>query len=130
MVGGGGGRAIADHRNNQTSLMLHRKLTAGGAELAAEKAPINRGRDRGGGPGHTPKKVGLAKLRLLGRLKGKEAVGVDEDIMGDMAYRERKGGYVKERKGLTFFIQGPDPYWKFWSNFVIIPIFTYLSCPF
>ena len=51
--------------------MLHRKLTTSGAELAAEKAESNRGRGRGSGPRHPPKKVGLDKSRLLGRLAGK-----------------------------------------------------------
>ena len=48
--------------------MIHEKLTASGAELAAEKASSNMGRGRGGGP---PKKVGLAKSRLLGRMAGR-----------------------------------------------------------
>ena len=50
--------------------MMPGKLTASGAELVAEKAASNRGRDRGSGPGHPPKKVGLAKSRLVGRLAG------------------------------------------------------------
>ena len=44
---------------------MHRKLTASGAELAVKKAARIRGRSRGGGPDHTPKNFGLAKLRLL-----------------------------------------------------------------
>ena len=77
--------AIADHRNNLTSFMLHRKLTASGAELADEKAESNRGRGRGSGPGHPPNKVWLAKSRLLGRLEGREVADEDDDIMGDLA---------------------------------------------
>ena len=50
---------------------MYRKLTASGTELAAEKAGSNRGRDREISPGHLPKKVELAKSRLLGRLVGK-----------------------------------------------------------
>ena len=72
-----------------------------------------KGRGREGGDHHgegkgerpwtpPPKKVGFAKSRLLGRLAGREAVGKDEDIMEDLAYRERKEGYAKARKGLTF----------------------------
>ena len=57
-----------------------------GSELAAKKAASNRG----GGPGYPPKKFELAKLSLLGRLAGIEAVGKDGDIMGDLAYRKRK----------------------------------------
>ena len=81
--------------------MMHGKLTASRAELAAEKAASNRG----SGPGHPPKKVGLAKSRLLGGLAGREAVSEDDDIMGDLAYRERKGGSAKARKGLTFIFR-------------------------
>ena len=43
---------------------------ASGAELAAEKAEINNGRGRGSGPSHAPKKFGLTKSSLLGRLVG------------------------------------------------------------
>ena len=89
--GGGGGRAIADQRDNQTRFMMDGKLTASRAELVAEKAAIIKGRGRGSGPGHPPKKVGLAKSKLLGRLAEGETVGEDDDIMGDLAYRERKG---------------------------------------
>ena len=63
--GGGGGTDIADQRYNLTRFIMYRKLTASGAELAAKKAARIRGRSRGGGPGHTPKNFGLAKLRLL-----------------------------------------------------------------
>ena len=51
---------------------MHGNMTASGAELEAEKADINRGRGRYSGPGHPPKKVGLAKLRILVRLTGIE----------------------------------------------------------
>ena len=91
--GGGNRRAIADQRDNLTRFMMHGKLTASGAELAAEKAASNRG----SGPGHPPKKVGLAKLRLLGKLAGREAAGEDDDIMGDMAHREGRG--IPPRQG-------------------------------
>ena len=87
----GGGRAIADQRNNLTRFMVHRKLTASGAKMAAKKAGSNWGRGRGSGPVHPPKKVGLAKSGLLGRLAGREAAGEDDDIIGDLAYREKNG---------------------------------------
>ena len=74
---------------------MHGKLTASGAELVVKKAASNRGRVRGTPP---PQKIGLAKSRLLGRLTGREAVGEDDDIVRDLAYRERKGGST--RKGL------------------------------
>ena len=80
--GGGGGRAIADQRKNLTRFMMHGKLMASGAELAAEKAASNRG----SGPGHPPKKIRLAKFRLLWSLAGREANNKDDNIMGDMAY--------------------------------------------
>ena len=57
-----------------TRFMIHGKLTASGAELAAKNAAKkearNRWRDRVSGPVHPPKKGGLAKLRLIGRLAG------------------------------------------------------------
>ena len=64
----GGIISIADHGENMKRFMIHGKLMAGGADLAAKKMGSNRGRGRGSGPGHTPKKVGLAKSRLLRRL--------------------------------------------------------------
>ena len=79
-------RDIADHRNNLTRFMIHGKLTASEEELAAKKAASNRGWGRESGPGHPPKKVGLAKSRLLGRLAVREAAREDYNIIGDLAY--------------------------------------------
>ena len=64
--GGGSRWSIADQRENLTSFMISGKFKASRAEFLAEKATINMGRDKGCGPGHLYKKVGLAKLRLLG----------------------------------------------------------------
>ena len=77
---------------------MHENLTASGKDLEAEKVTRNRVRGRGCSPGHTPKKVGLAKSRLLGRLVGREEENEADDIMGDLAYRKRKGGSAKARK--------------------------------
>ena len=72
------------------------------------------GRDGGEQPGEgqgewprppPPKKVGLYKLRLLGRLVGREEVGEDEKIVVYLAYHDRKGGSAKARKGLTFTLR-------------------------
>ena len=84
---------------------MHGKLTAIGEELAADKATSNRGRGMWSGPGHPPKKVGLDKSKILGKLAGREEVGEDDNIMGDLAYRERKGESVEARKGLTFTLR-------------------------
>ena len=65
-------RVIVDQRNNLKRFIMHRNLTASGAELDAEKAAGNKGKGRGGGSRHPPKKVGLAKSRLLVRLSGRE----------------------------------------------------------
>ena len=81
---------------------MNGKLKMGGVEMAPEKVASNRGRRRGGSPSHPPKRVGLAKSRLLARLEGKEGDDEDADIIGDLAYRERKGGSAKVRKGLAF----------------------------
>ena len=81
--------------------MIHRNLTASRAELAADKADRNRGRGRGSGPGHPPKNFGLADSKLLEMLAGREAAEDDDDIMGDMSYRERReGGAPRRGKGL------------------------------
>ena len=64
-----------------------------GAELAAERTASNSGRGRGRGPGHPPKKVGFAKSRLAGRK------AADDYIMGDLAYRQRKGGVRQGEEG-------------------------------
>ena len=58
-------RAIADQRNNLTRFIIHGKLTMSRAELGTKDAASNRGRGTGTGPRHAPKKVGLAKSRLL-----------------------------------------------------------------
>ena len=49
-----------------------------------------------------PKKVGLEKSRLLGRLEGREAVKKENGTMRDLVYSNRKGGSAKARKGLDF----------------------------
>ena len=46
--------------------MMHGNLTASETDLAAKKAASNRGRDRGGGPGHTPKNVGFGQVKASG----------------------------------------------------------------
>ena len=88
-----------------TRFMMHSKLAAIGADLVAEKMGIDRGEGRGSGPNHSPKKVGLAKSRLLEMLVWREAVVYYDGIMGDMEYRERKGGSTKARKGLIFTLR-------------------------
>ena len=84
--------------------MMHGKRRKRGAELAAEKAE----RNRGSGPNHPPKKVGLAKWRILERLTEREAVGKYGDIVGGLSYRERKGWSAKARKGLTFTLRAQN----------------------
>ena len=59
----------------------------------------------GAAPATPPKKVGLDKSRLLGRLVRREAADGDKVIMGDMEYRKRKGGSAKARKGLAFTLR-------------------------
>ena len=66
---------------------------------ADEEAAINKGISRGSGSGHTPKKVGLAKSRLLGRLLGMETSDEDDNTIRDLAYLQRKGGPPREEMG-------------------------------
>ena len=66
---------------------MHGKLKLIGADLVDKKVASNMGRGRGVGPVHTPKKVGLAKSRLLGGLAGRKADDEDNNVMGDLAYR-------------------------------------------
>ena len=54
-----------DQRDNLKRFMMHRKLTASGADLAAKKAARNRGRGKGIGPSNLPKKVGFVSDRPL-----------------------------------------------------------------
>ena len=84
---------------------MHRKMTASRVELAAKKAASNRGRFRGSGPVYSPKKVGLANTRLLGRLAEREAIGEDDGIMGYLEFHERKGESTKARNGTTFTLR-------------------------
>ena len=63
---------------------MHEKLAVSGTDLAGEKEASNQ---RGGSesdPSHTPKKVGLAKLRLLGSLTEGEVADEFDNIMGDL----------------------------------------------
>ena len=85
--------------------MIHRKLTESREELAATKAGSNRGRGRGGGPSHPPKKIGLAKSRILRRLVGREVANKDDNIMGDLSYSESKGVFTQVRKGLAYTLR-------------------------
>ena len=119
--GRGGGRVIADQRNNLTSFMMHRKMTRRRAKLAAMKAARNRGGGRGSGPSHPTKKIGLEKLILLGRLAGREEVGEDDNIMRDLTYRNMKGGYGKARKGLTFTLRAQTQIRHSGKLFFILP---------
>ena len=64
---------------------MHGKLIASRTELEDEKEAINMGSGRGGGPVHTPKKVGLAKLRLMGRLAWRDVADKENYIMGDIS---------------------------------------------
>ena len=73
------------------------------------------------GPDHPPKKFGLARSRLLGRLAGREAFNKDDDIMGDLAYCKRKEGSVKARKGLAFTLRAPKPKLDILVNFFSYP---------
>ena len=79
--------------------MMHGKLTASWTERASEKAVSNRDRGRGSGPDHPLNKVELAKSRLLGRLAGRESADEDDDIMGGLEERERKGGPPRRGRG-------------------------------
>ena len=82
-----------------TRFIMYGKMTSNGAELAAEKAASNRERGRGSGPSHPLKKVGLAKSMLLGRMAVREASKDDDNIIGNMAYRKRKGGPPRRGRG-------------------------------
>ena len=99
---------------------MHGKMKASGAELAAKKAASNRGRGRGGGPGHPPKKVGLANSRFLRKLAGREVVGEEDGIMGDMEYSKKKLEAAKARKGLTFILRAQNQIRHF-GQFLFIP---------
>ena len=95
--GGCGGRAIADQRNNLTRFMMHGKLMASGAELAAEKAASNRGRGRGSGPGHSPKRVGQVEASgEAGRERG-----------GRRGRRHHGGSGIMREEGARLYIKGP-----------------------
>ena len=103
----GGKRAIADQRKNLTRFIMHGKLKLIGADLVDKKVASNMGRGRGVGPVHTPKKVGLAKSRLLGGLAGRESADEDDNIMRDMAYHKRRGGVLKGVEGDRLYINSP-----------------------
>ena len=81
--------------NNLMRFMMYGKLMESGLELATDTAASNRGSGRGGGPVHPPKRVRLAKSSLLGRLAGREVADKDDNTMGYITYRERKGGSAR-----------------------------------
>jgi len=81
--------AIADQRGRTSRYMMHAKEGAGAAGGTAS-APLPRG--------------GIAKGRLLGKLVAKSRAndpeGDDDDIMKDLAFRERKRGSGSARMEL------------------------------
>ena len=90
-------QAINDQRNRMTRYMMHAKK---GGTVAAEASAV-----LSGGAGKPVKNIGMAKSRLLSKLstKARAAAGEDaddDDVMSDLAYRERKGGSAKARKEL------------------------------
>ena len=90
-------QAINDQRNRMTRYMMHANK---GGTVAAEASAV-----LSGGAGKPVKNIGLAKSRLLSKLstKARAASGEDaddDDVMGDLAFRERKGGSAKARKEL------------------------------
>ena len=95
-------RAILDQSNNLKRFMMHGKLTASRAELADDKAVRNRGRCRGGGPEHPPQEGWVGKVQASGEAGGERGCQKGNGTMGDMVYRNRKGGSAKARKGLAF----------------------------
>ena len=86
-------QAINDQRNRMTRYMMHGR--SGGA--AGGIADVT-------GAGGQPIKIGMAKSRLLDKLASKSRANdpevEDDDVMKDLAYRERKGGSAKARKEL------------------------------
>jgi len=82
-------QAITDQRNRMTRYMMHGRKGDTGGGIANVGQPV---------------KIGMAKSRLLGKLASKaradDPEGEDDDVMKDLAYRERKGGSAKARKEL------------------------------
>ena len=95
--------------------------------MAADKAASNRGWGRYSGTGHPPKKVGLAKLGLLGRLAGREVADEDYNIIGDLAYRESRMGSTKVRKGLGFTLRAQTQIIHFGQILFVLPYL--IICP-
>jgi len=89
-------QAINDQRNRMTRYMMHAKK---GGTVAAEASAV-----LSGGASKPVQNIGMAKSRLLSKLstKARATTGEedDDDVMGDLAYRERKGGSAKARKEL------------------------------
>ena len=82
-------QAINDQRNRMTRYMMHGRKGGAAGGIADVGQPV---------------KIGMAKSRLLGKLASKaradDPEDEDDDVMKDLAYRERKGGSAKARKEL------------------------------
>ena len=87
---------------------MNGKLTASRAELAAEKAARNRGSCRGSGPDHPPKKFGLARSRLLGRLAGREATSRMKKHHEGSSIPQEEGGVFQGEEVACFYIKVPN----------------------
>jgi len=91
-------RAISDQRAHLTRYVMHSKMVLKGGDATM-------GGNKMVGP---PVKMGLSKARLLGRLvqKGETEEAEEEDIMSDLAFRNRKGAGSRARKELLSDLGG------------------------
>mmetsp|Transcript_61115 Transcript_61115/g.90660 ORF Transcript_61115/g.90660 Transcript_61115/m.90660 type:complete len:557 (-) Transcript_61115:47-1717(-) len=90
--------AISNQRDNMTRYMMHGKMSKVGVGMD-DAPPVRVGMRLG-----PPPKGGMAKARLLGKLVkksgGDDEMVDDDDVMKDIAFRERKGGSGRARKEL------------------------------
>ena len=111
--GGRGGRSIVDQRNNLARFTMHGKLTASGADLAAEKAVSNRG----SGPAISPRRLSWPSRVFWKGWWRERRLDMTATSWG-IWYTSRGRGVFHGKEGPNLYIKGPNPNYTFWSTFV------------
>ena len=99
--GGCGGRAIVDQRNNLARFTMHGKLTASGADLAAEKAVSNRG----SGPAISPRRLSWPSRGFWGGWRGERWAMRTTTSWGIWNNARGRGVSAKARKGPAYILR-------------------------
>ena len=87
--------------------MVHRKLTASGAEVADEKAASNRG--RGGQPRPSPQEGWVFQVESYGEAGGERGGQRGLQHNGIYGILREEGGVCQGEEGVHLYIKFPNP---------------------